>query len=63
MFKLLLISIVVLPVVLAIWAASMRSRRRGLVLLLALVLGYDALYFLLLYYVRMRWVGWGSIAG
>jgi hypothetical protein len=63
MFKLLLISIVVMPVVLGIWAAANRSRRRGLVLLLVLVLGNDALYFLLLYYVRMGWVGWGSIAG
>ena len=63
MFKMLLISIVVMPVVLGIWTAGNRSRRRGLVLLLAFMLGYDALYFLLLYYVRMRWVGWGSIAG
>jgi len=63
MFKLLLISIVVVPVVLGIWAAATRSRQRGLLLLLAFVLGYDALYFLLLYYVRMRWVGWGSMAG
>jgi len=63
MFKLLLISIVVVPVVLGIWAAATRSRRRGLLLLLAFVLGYDALYFLLLYYVRMRWVGWGAMAG
>ena len=63
MFKMLLISIVVMPVLLGIWAARSRSRRRGVVVLLALVLGYDALYFLLLYYVRMRWVGWGSITG
>ncbi|HET6899597.1 MAG TPA: hypothetical protein VFK70_14675 [Vicinamibacteria bacterium] len=63
MFKLLLISIVVVPVVLGIWAAATRSRRHGLLLLLAFVLGYDALYFVLLYYVRMRWVGWGSMAG
>jgi hypothetical protein len=63
MFKLLLISIVVMPVLLGIWAARSRSRRRGFALLLALVFGYDALYFVLLYYVRMRWVGWGMIGG
>jgi hypothetical protein len=63
MFKLLLISIVVVPVLLGIWTAAARSRRRGSLMLLAFVLGYDALYFLLLYYVRMRWVGWGSMAG
>ena len=62
MFKLLLISIVVAPVLLAMKAARSHAGRRG-PLLLALVLGYDVLYWLMLYYLRLRWVGWGSDAG
>jgi hypothetical protein len=58
MFKLLLISIVIVPVLLGMHAAAGRSRQRGLVLLLALLLVYDALYLLLLHYLRVRWVGW-----
>ena len=60
MFKLLLISIVIVPVLLGMQAAASRSRQRGLVLLLAVLLVYDALYLLLLYYLRVRWVGWTS---
>jgi hypothetical protein len=60
MFKLLLITIVIVPVVLGMWAATRRSRRRSLALMLAVVLTYDVVYFLMLYYVRIRWVGWGS---
>jgi hypothetical protein len=63
MFKLLLISIVFVPILLAMRAATSRRARRGLFLLLALVLTYDALYLLLLYYLRFRWVDWGSGAG
>lgn len=59
MFKLLLISIVLVPVLLAIQASKKRSLRRGFFLLLGFVLAYDVFYFLLLYYVRLRWVGWG----
>jgi hypothetical protein len=58
MFKLLLISIVVAPVLLAMKAARSRDRRRGVQLFLALVLGYDVCYVLMLYYLRVRWVGW-----
>ena len=58
MFKLLLISIVMVPVLLGMQAAKSR-RQRGLLLLAVFVLAYDVLYMLLLYYLRTRWVGWG----
>jgi hypothetical protein len=60
MFKLLLISIVIVPVLLGMQAAKGRRGRRGFFHLLAFLLTYDVLYVLLLYYVRVRWVGWGS---
>jgi hypothetical protein len=47
---------VLVPVLLGMVAA--RSGRRRLFPLLALVFTYDVLYFLLLYYLRVRWVGW-----
>jgi hypothetical protein len=59
-FKLLLISIVIVPVLVGIRASRTRRGSRGLGLLLASVLTYDALYWLMLYYLRTRWVGWGS---
>ena len=58
MFKLLLISIVIVPVLLGMRAA--RRGRQGVGLLLGLVLTYDVFYWLMLYYLRVRWVGWGS---
>jgi hypothetical protein len=58
MFPLLLISIVVVPVVLAMRMAGRRDKRRGLFLLVGFLLAYDVLYLLLLYYLRVRWVGW-----
>jgi hypothetical protein len=57
-FKILLISIVIVPVLLAMQAAKSRNAPRGLFLLLVLVLVYDVLYMLMLYYLRFRWVGW-----
>jgi hypothetical protein len=60
MFKLLLISIVIVPVLLGIQAAKSRRGRQGAGLLLGLVLTYDVFYWLMLYYLRIRWVGWGS---
>jgi hypothetical protein len=57
MFKLLLISIVIAPVLLAMQAARTRPASRGTALLVALVLGYDVFYMLMLYYLRLRWVG------
>jgi hypothetical protein len=63
MFKLLLISIVVVPVLIGMRAAIGRRGQRGLSLLLAVLLGYDLFYLVLLYYVRLRWVGWGEGMG
>jgi hypothetical protein len=60
MFKLLLISIVIVPVLLGMQADRSGRGRHGLGLLLALVLAYDVAYWLMLYYLRVRWVGWGS---
>jgi hypothetical protein len=59
MFKVFLISIVMVPALLGMHAAKSGGRRRGLSLLLALVLAYDAVYWAMLYYLRVRWVGWG----
>ena len=63
MFNLLLISIVIAPVLLGMRAASGRRGRRRLLPLLVLVLGYDLFYFVMLYYLRIRWVGWGGGPG
>jgi hypothetical protein len=57
MFPLLMISIVIVPVLLAVHAGTRRSARLGLLQMLALVLAYDVLYMLMLYYLRFRWVG------
>jgi hypothetical protein len=59
MFKLFLISIVIVPVLLGLQAARGSSGRRGLFLLLALTLAYDLLYLFMLYYLRVRWVDGG----
>jgi hypothetical protein len=58
MFKLLLISIVMVPVLLGMQTGKSRSERRGLFLLLGLMLTYDVLYVLMLFYLRVRWVDW-----
>jgi hypothetical protein len=60
MFKLLLISIVIVPVLLGMRAARGGRGRQRVGLLLGLVLTYDVFYWLMLYYLRVRWVGWGS---
>jgi hypothetical protein len=57
MFKGVLISIVIIPVVLGMRAASSRRVPRGVVVLLALLLAYDVMYLALLYYLRVRWLG------
>lgn len=57
MFKWLLISVVIVPVLLGMLAATNRRQRRGLAQLLVFVLAYNVLYVLLLYYLRRRWVG------
>jgi len=56
MFKWLLISVVLLPVLIGVLAARNRPRT-GLVVLLAVVLLYDVLYVMMMYYLRVRWVG------
>ena len=59
-FKLFLISVVLIPVWLAVRAASGRRGARPLAVLLALVGAYDVSYLLMLYYLHLRWVGWGA---
>jgi hypothetical protein len=58
MFKQILISIVLVPVLLGMLTARNRSQRRGLFLLLAIMLTYNVLYVLMLFYLRVRWVDW-----
>jgi hypothetical protein len=57
MFKIVLISIVILPILVGMRAASSRRSQRGLQFLLAFLLVYDTFYVLLLYYLRVRWLG------
>lgn len=57
MFKILIITVVIAPVLLAMLAARRRRLRQGLVMFLALVLTFDLFYLLMLYYLRIRWVG------
>ena len=56
MFKLILMSAVIVPVLVGMQAAKSRSRWRGLVLLLTLVLAFDLLYMGMLVYLRDRWL-------
>lgn len=56
MFKLFLVSLVILPVALGMHAGTLRPERSGLSRLLALLFGYNALYLLILYYLRYRWI-------
>ncbi len=57
MFKGVLISVVIVPVLLGMQAASTRRAPQGLLLLLVFLLVYDILYLMLLYYLRVRWLG------
>lgn len=57
MFKLLLISIVLVPVLLGATAGLRRSARGGFVQVVGLTLAYNIFYVLMLYYLRVRWVG------
>lgn len=54
MRKVVLISVVLVPVLLGLYAGMSRSGRRGLVRLVTLVLLFDTLYALTLYYVYLR---------
>ena len=57
MFKEVLISIVLVPVLLGMQAASGRRMQRSVLLLLSSLLAYDVFYLILLYYLRVRWLG------
>ncbi len=57
MFKGLLASITLVPVLLGMLVAGSRRWRQGLLLLLGSVLAYDFCYLILLYFLRYRWVG------
>lgn len=54
MAKAILLSVVVVPVLLGLRAASDRRPRRGLVRLLTLVLLFDVLYAAALYYLYLK---------
>ena len=57
MFKGLLNSIVIVPVLLGVLAATTSRRERtGLLLLLASLIVYDVVFVLTLLYLRRRWV-------
>jgi len=55
-FKWLLISVVIVPVLLGVQAATGRRGPRGLPLLLAALVVYNVLYLFMLYYLHYRWV-------
>lgn len=54
-FKWLLISIVIVPVLLGMYAATSRRGPRGLPVLLGGLLLYDVLWLFMLYYLNYRW--------
>jgi hypothetical protein len=56
-FKHLIISIVIAPTLLALVAAASRRRKAGLPMFFGLLLTYNVLYLVMLYYLRYRWVG------
>ena len=57
MFKAFLNSVVIVPVLLAMLAATSRRARPRLTLLLGLVFTYNMLFLFALYYLRRRWLG------
>ena len=57
MFKYLLISIVIAPVLLGVAAAANRKRKGGMPMLFGLLITYNVLYLVMLYYLRYKWVG------
>jgi hypothetical protein len=57
MFKLLIITVVFVPILLGMFGAAARRRMQGLALFLGLLLAYNVLYMAMLYYLRIRWVG------
>jgi hypothetical protein len=57
MFKWVLISVVIAPVLIGMVAAGRSRQRVGLAIVLGLVFLYDVLYLVVFYYLRIRWVG------
>jgi hypothetical protein len=57
MFKYLLVSIVIVPVLLGVMAANGRGGRRGLSVLRIVWVLYGVLWVGMLYYLENRWVG------
>lgn len=56
MFKFLLISIVIVPVLLGVIAGTRRRGPRGLPTLLGGLLVYEVTWLFMLYYLNFRWV-------
>jgi hypothetical protein len=56
-FKYLLISIVIVPVLLGLKAANGRGGRRGLPVLITGWVLFSTLWVGMLYYLKQRWVG------
>jgi hypothetical protein len=57
MFKLCIISIVVVPILLGMVTARIRNRHHAWAALVSLVVAYDLVYVALLYYLRFRLIG------
>ena len=57
MFKQLLFSITIVPVILGMQAARGGRTRTAMYRLLVWLLAFDVLYWIMLYWVRYRWVG------
>ena len=57
MFKAFLNSIIIVPVLLGLLAATRGRGRQAVWLLIALLFAYDVAYLLVMYYLRIRWVG------
>jgi hypothetical protein len=57
MFKAILDSIVFVPVLLGMVAATTRRAPQGFKLLLVLLLAYNVFYLALMTYLRIRWLG------
>jgi len=59
MFPALMMSMVIVPVILGTMVGKRRRRRHAFGLLLGLMVVYDTFYMLMLFYLRVRWVGGG----
>jgi hypothetical protein len=56
MGKALLLTVVFVPVLLGILAARERRPQRGLLQLLVMTFAFNVAYFVLLYYLRHKWL-------